>query len=138
MRRILVVSVILLFGSLNYCKADCSPMHQSSEVHQTVCSNHEVTITVEFDITVLGETYHVVGSIHIGNERQHFVEAELSVYDSNGNLRYHIETSYNENGERTGLIVIDPSGEPLADIPYEINAIMGEVDLIVTNALQNM
>ena len=101
---------------------------QEQMLLQKVASNIEVTFTVEFDITIMGETYHVVGSIHIGNERAHFVEAELNVYDANGNLRYHLESTYNENGERTGLIVTNPSGEILENIPSEINAIMDEVD----------
>ncbi len=105
---------------------------------QKVASNFEITIPIEFEITILGETYHVVGSIYIGNERQHFVEIELDIYNATGDLRYHLESTYNEDGERTGLLVTNPSGELIDNIPSEIHTIMDEVDNLVTNALQNI
>lgn len=111
---------------------------QEQMLPQTSISDFEITIIVEFTITVDGETYRIEGTIHIGTERPHFVEVELDVYDSNGNLRYHIESTYNEGGERTSILVTNPSGEEITNIPYEVEMIIEEVDGIVINSLESL
>ena len=111
---------------------------QEQLLSQTVTSNFEVTIIISFTITVDGEIYRIEGVMHIGNERPHFVEVEVNVYDSNDNFLFQIKATYSEEGERTGLLLTNPSGEEITSTPYEIEVIMGELDNLVANALESI